>query len=202
MSQVVVTATCSSPKWAPLSSAVSSAQCVAIHWSNGGGSAATLTKTNPPLVHVVAPQWQRRLVHLAVVEVRGGDQPAVERVRPRVVRAHQRALAGVGVLIAEPGAAMAADVGERVQRPSRARAEQHALAGQLDDGAVARLQPIGAGGEHPAAVEDALALQLVHLVGEVVEPACGCRAAVPCDESALPCSPCATLAHFRRRLNG
>ena len=66
------------------------------------------------------------------------------------------------------GAAMATDVGQRVQLPVQVAGDQHALPGEFDDGAVAGLQSFGAGGDHPAAMEDPLAFELVHLVGEVV----------------------------------
>ena len=42
-----------------------------------------------PLAQVVLPQRQGALVHVGVVEVRGGDELAVERIGPGVVRAHQ-----------------------------------------------------------------------------------------------------------------
>ena len=121
-----------------------------------------------PVANVVRPQRKLGPVDIAVIEVRRGDQPAVERVRPGVVGAHQRALPAVAVLIAQARAAMAADVGKRMELAVEIARQQHTFACEIDDGAIAALQPVGAGCEHPAAVEDALALQCVDLVRDVV----------------------------------
>ena len=148
-----------------------------------------------PLPNVVRPQRQARLVDIGVVEVRGGDQASVERVRPCVVGAHQRTLTAVVVLVAQPGAAVAAHVGQCMQRAIEIAREQHALAGKLDHGSIARLQAITTGREHPASVEDACTLDLVDLVGEVVV-SCECASVVGQTvrhQRALPCFLASTV---------
>ena len=121
-----------------------------------------------PHVRRHRPQRQRVLVDVVVAEVRCGDESAVECVRPRVVRAHERALRAVAALVAQARATMAADVGERVEDAVEVAGDQDALAGDVDHRAIASGQRVGAHRHEPPTVEEPLSLDLVDRVGCVV----------------------------------
>ena len=99
------------------------------------------TKTNPSHTSTVTGQSPNsRAVDLVLLHERCADQPPVERIAPRVVRALDRAAQPPGrLLVAQARAAMAADVVEAAQLAVLAADDQDALADDVDGQELARL---------------------------------------------------------------
>ena len=163
----VVTAVRSSPRCRCSKSSTESIPA-ANDSTNGVGSADRLTNTNP--CHDLAghaPQRQRVTVDLVGAEMRRADQSAIECVRPGVIRAGDAGLRARPALLAQPRAAMAADIGVRVQVALAVLDQQHALAGDIGDEPVAGRETVVAAHVEPRLVEDLGPLELVHLIGAV-----------------------------------
>ena len=123
-----------------------------------------------PYLHRHRPEAERCPVELVLADERRPDQPAVVGVAPRVVGALDRALrVAVGLRVAEPRAAMPADVVEPAQLAVRAADEEQALAPDVDGDEVPRLGRLAAARDvHPFTEEDPLALELEHLRSVVI----------------------------------
>ena len=101
---------------------------------------------------------------LALVEMGRADEPPVEGVRPRVVRAGHRPLEMPLVHIAQARPAMAADVVEGTRPPVPVAHHDHAFAPDRHGEEVARLlDPLLAPGAQPGAAEDPLPFALQDL---------------------------------------
>ena len=115
------------------------------------------------------PQAQGVAVDLVLAHVGRADQAAVEGVCPGVVGALDGALQAAGGVVAEPRAAVPADVVEAAQLALLGAHHDHALAGHVDRHEVAGLvQALVAAGVEPGAREHPLALEVEHLGGVVV----------------------------------
>jgi hypothetical protein len=102
--------------------------------------------------------------------VGGGQQRAVEGVGPGVVHAAQGTAQFTGVLGAQGGPAMTAQVGKGADHSRPVPHEDRVLSGEVDAGEAARGQLVGAQHGEPRAAENVLAV-LHELVGvEVVPP--------------------------------
>ena len=123
-----------------------------------------------PDLHRHRPEAERCPVELVLADERRPDQPAVVGVAPRVVGALDRALrVAVGLGVAEPRAAMPADVVEPAQLAVRAADEEQALAPDVDGDEVPRLGRLAAACDvHPLTEEDPLALELEHRLSVVI----------------------------------
>ncbi len=113
----------------------------------------------------------RALELLVLVDVRRGEQAAVEVVRPCVVRALERLaeMAARGLVVEQLRAAVGAHVVEGAQLAVAVAHDEDRLADDVADEVVARPGDLLASADaHPAAEEQALALLLVDLGGRVV----------------------------------
>ena len=114
--------------------------------------------------HVSHATWRsgnsRSIEAVDLVHLRRGQQPAVEAVGPRVIRALDAALERAARLDAQARAAMAADVVMRANRAVRAAHDQHARAGDVaaNEGAGV-IQLIGAARGQPHPREHAIHLE-------------------------------------------
>ncbi len=132
--------------------------------SKGSGRSARLMKRKPSQV-ATATGWSGQSALSKSLDVPGGgraDQPAVEGVGPGVVGTLDRLGEAAGVLLAEPGAPVPADV---VERPVAARPvvqHDHALLADLLEEVLARLgDAVFTADADPALEED-----LLHLLGQ------------------------------------
>ena len=121
-----------------------------------------------PLVDVDRPEPGVLTVDLVGLDHRGAAQRSVERVVPRVVGAAQGAAHLSLLVVAQPGPAVAAHVVEPADQVVPATDQQDALAGDLEAQPGPRLgQAFGPADVDPVAVEDALPVDQVALVGVV-----------------------------------
>ena len=124
-----------------------------------------------PDVDVDRPQGGRRAVDLVLLDHRRGHERPVEGVAPRVVGAAQVGAHLALLVVADPGAAVPADVVEGADLLVLAADDQDALAGDLDAQPGAGLgDPFGSPDVDPVAVEDPLRVDRVGLLGVVGHP--------------------------------
>jgi hypothetical protein len=124
-----------------------------------------------PGVEVDLAQTVLGPVDLVLAHARGGDQLALEGVAPRVVDAGERAALLPEVLLAQHGAAVAADVVEAAQLAVVAAHDEDRLADDVDAEPRSGLGSlVGAARDEPRAEEDLLALELVDREVVVVGP--------------------------------
>ena len=91
------------------------------------------------------------------------DQPAIDRIRPRVVRAGDPRLGARAALLAQPRAAMTTHVGMGVGEAVAVLDHEHTLAGDIGDEPVTGRQAIVAADVEPRPVEDAFPFAIEHL---------------------------------------
>src|SRR5680860_1886639 len=128
-------------------------------------AASDVYKRQLPHVGVYRPQRGLLAVDLFTLDHRGGDQRAVERVAPRVVRTAQVAAYEALLVVADARPAMATDVVETADLLVLAAHDQQALPGDLDAQPRAGLgQPLGPTDVDPVAVENPLLVDAVGLL--------------------------------------